>query len=136
MQLRVTEAVHLLVGAVLHPGDRAVDATTGNGHPSRSHPGIGAIMFKLGYLPGGADRTTMTRPNSTAAAIDAALGLLRRDGIVSVVCCSGHDGGPEETQAVMDLSASLDRKRFAVSTYRRETGVNETPIAVFIQNRS
>lgn len=190
MHLRVTEVVHLLVGSVLQPGDRAVDATAGNGHDTAflaaevgpeghvvafdiqrqaleataarlrslelqdrvrlimsSHefivdhvdPGdqaIGAIMFNLGYLPGADDRTTLTRPQSTTAAIEEALDLLRPDGIVSVVCYRGHEGGTEESEAVMELITSLDRKRFAVSTYRRESGADTAPFAVFIQNRS
>lgn len=97
---------------------------------------VGAVMFNLGYLPGGADRTTMTRPQSTSAAIDAALDLLRPEGIVSVVCYRGHDGGARETEAVMNLASALDGKRFAVSTYRMEGTSEASPVAVLIQKRA
>ncbi|NNF03903.1 MAG: rRNA methyltransferase, partial [Rhodothermales bacterium] len=36
----------------------------------------GVVMFNLGYLPGGADRSTRTRPPGTTAAIRAAMDLL------------------------------------------------------------
>lgn len=72
-----------------------------HGHVDRRlEPGsLAAAMFNLGWLPGG-DRSIITRPASTVAALEACAPLLRPGGRVSVVCYRGHPGGAEEDAAV------------------------------------
>lgn len=60
---------------------------------------LGAVMFNLGYLPGG-DHGVTTRPSSTIPALRDALERLRRGGVVTVLAYPGHGGGAEETAAV------------------------------------
>ncbi len=48
----------------------------------------GAVMFNLGYRPGG-DATIITRPETTLRALGAALDLTRAGGIITVVCREG-----------------------------------------------
>lgn len=61
--------------------------------------GVGAVMFNLGYLPGG-DHGIITRTAETLEALEAAAGLLRPGGVLTVVCYPGHPGGEEEAAAV------------------------------------
>src|SRR5688572_12496052 len=49
---------------------------------------VGAVMFNLGYLPGG-DKAVATRPGSSVPAIAAALGLLRPGGVLTAVAYAG-----------------------------------------------
>ncbi len=63
--------------------------------PAAWHGRIGAVMFNLGYLPGGSDRTCITRPQTTVPALEAALRLLRPGGVLTVVAYRGHPGGPK-----------------------------------------
>jgi predicted methyltransferase len=60
---------------------------------------VGAVMFNLGYLPGG-DHARTTRVPTTLCALQQAISLLRRGGVISVVCYRGHPGGMEEAAAV------------------------------------
>ena len=60
---------------------------------------LDAVMFNLGWLPGG-DRAIVTRPATTRAALGACAALLRPGGRLSVVCYRGHRGGTEEEAAV------------------------------------
>lgn len=60
---------------------------------------IRAVMFNLGYLPGG-DRSITTQIESTLDAIRQAWTLLQPGGLISVVCYRGHPGGAEEAEAV------------------------------------
>jgi predicted methyltransferase len=73
-----------------------------------SHEGIGevadpgsvaAVVFNLGYLPGG-DHALTTRPATTLAGLNAAIRVLRPGGVLAVVCYPGHEGGDEETHRV------------------------------------
>ena len=72
-----------------------------------------AFIANLGYLPGG-DRRIVTRPESTLAALGAALERLTAGGRIAVVCYLSHEGGREEADAVGELFGGLDRKEFSV----------------------
>ena len=67
----------------------------------RVEPGIAAVMFNLGYLPGG-DHGLITRTDETLRALEAAVALLRPGGVVTVVCYPGHEGGDKEAAAVRE----------------------------------
>ncbi|MFC4776860.1 class I SAM-dependent methyltransferase [Paenibacillus sp. GCM10023252] len=77
-----------------------------------------AIMFNLGYLPGG-DASLITQPSSTLAALDAALAILRPGGIVTCVLYPGHPGGNEEAAAVEGWACSLPRVAGQAVVYRQ-----------------
>lgn len=58
-----------------------------------------AVLFNLGYLPGG-DHQIRTEGEVTLQAVKAASEILAEDGIIIVVAYIGHDGGYEETLLV------------------------------------
>jgi len=74
--------------------------------PAEIHGQVSAVMFNLGYLPGG-DGRIITRPDTICAAIDAALCLLKREGVISLVIYTGHPGGPEEAEAIDQHCSAL-----------------------------
>ena len=67
--------------------------------PRAGHPHIKAILFNLGYLPGG-DKNITTEPESTIEAITQAWSLLQCAGVLSIICYPGHPTGQEELKAV------------------------------------
>ena len=72
---------------------------------------VAAAMFNLGYLPSG-DKTLVTRPDTTVAALDAAWELLRvPGGILSVVVYPGHAEGKDESLLVEAWFSRLDPVR-------------------------
>ena len=81
--------------------------------PPELHGRIGAVMFNLGYLPGG-DKSITTQPASTLKAISSALELLRPGGVLTVIAYIGHPGGAKEAEAVAELlGAFLTREEQA-----------------------
>jgi glycine/D-amino acid oxidase-like deaminating enzyme len=100
--------------------------------PERQHGTIAAVMFNLGYLPGG-DKTVITQTRSTMIAFQAALAIVRPGGVVTVLAYPGHAGGDEETLAVEALFNSLDRSSFAVDVESVE-GVESAP-KLFVARR-
>lgn len=70
--------------------------------PGTHHKRIDAVMFNLGYLPGG-DKTRMTQANTTCIAINAALKLLKAGGMLTVLAYPGHAGGAAEAELVAKL---------------------------------
>ena len=81
--------------------------------PERHHGYVAAVMFNLGYLPGG-DAIVTTRGDRTVTAITAALKLLRPQGVLTVIAYVGHAGGLEEAAAVERLLRELKLTEFIV----------------------
>ncbi|AMK78356.1 SAM-dependent methyltransferase [Methylomonas methanica] len=80
--------------------------------PEQWHGRVRAVMFNLGYLPG-ADKTVITRIESTLAALDAACGLLAPRAVITVLAYPGHSGGDLETEQLAAWCRQLDETRFA-----------------------
>jgi len=74
--------------------------------PCRYHGTVAAVMFNLGYLPGG-DKSLITRSESTLRALDAAWQLLRPEGWLTVLAYPGHPGGQQELECVLNWRESL-----------------------------
>ncbi|MGG1878214.1 class I SAM-dependent methyltransferase [Paenibacillus cisolokensis] len=80
---------------------------------------VGAIMFNLGYLPADeADKTVITQPETTIAALNDSLELLRPGGIVTIVLYPGHPGGETEARTVEHWAAAIPQHRAQSILYR------------------
>ncbi|WP_028545992.1 class I SAM-dependent methyltransferase [Paenibacillus taiwanensis] len=78
-----------------------------------------AVMFNLGFLPAAeADKSVMTEPGSTLAALEGALSLLRPGGVLSVVLYPGHEGGDREAAAVEAWAEQLPAHAGQAVVYR------------------
>jgi len=86
---------------------------------------VAAVMFNLGYLPGG-DKARITRAETTVAALDQALRLLRPRGLLSLLLYRGHAGAQGESDAV---SGWLDR---LPTTHRIERHESPGPVLFLV----
>ncbi len=92
--------------------DRATLFCLGHEHMAEAVPeGVDVVMFNLGWLPGAAHAVT-TQTETTLKAVDAALALLRPDGLMTICVYPGHDEGRRELDALLQWAASLDPKRY------------------------
>lgn len=64
-----------------------------------------AIVFNLGYLPGG-DKQIVTRKETTLLALETAEQLLEPGGVMTVIAYPGHDAGRDEERALRALAES------------------------------
>ncbi len=76
-------------------------------------PGVRAVLFNLGYLPGG-DHQIGTRAETTLPAIRQALRLVCPGGIVLICLYYGGDSGLAEHDAVLACVRTLPVAYFAV----------------------
>lgn len=76
-----------------------------------------AVVFNLGYLPGG-DKELVTQTETTLRALAQASALIMPDGLLSVMCYPGHDGGDREAAAVEQLLAQLPHHAWRVGKYQ------------------
>ncbi len=87
---------------------------------------IRAVMFNLGYLPGG-DKSVITSRDSTLVALESAKALLQKGGILTVLAYRGHPGGMDEAQAARECVSSWNGSGIRVEE-RGEVGDHASPI--------
>lgn len=80
-------------------------------------PGLAAVMFNLGWLPGGDKRVT-TCTQTTLSALLQALELIAPGGIVTVCVYPGHEEGERERAALLQAVSALDVRRFNALHHR------------------
>ena len=97
--------------------------------PEAQHGRVAAVVFNLGFLPGG-EATVTTRPETTLAALMAACTVLAPGGVLAAVCYTGHPGGASEAGQVEGWCQALD---FAAWRAARYELVNKpgSPIRLF-----
>jgi len=74
---------------------------------------VSAVVFNLGYLPSG-DKNINTMAESSVKAIDEALLLLKKGGIIAIVMYPGTEIGKAEADAVYDYTTALSAEKFHV----------------------
>lgn len=92
---------------------------------------VDCIMFNLGYLPGG-DHAIATKADTTIAALDQGLELLKPLGIISLAIYHGGDTGFAERDAVLQWLKQLDHKQYTVLVTDFYNRPNYPPLAVQI----
>ncbi len=92
---------------------------------------VSCITFNFGYLPGG-DHTLATRKESSIAAIQEGLCLLKKGGMMSLCIYSGGDSGFEEKEAILDYLRQLDGRKYLVIVSEYFNRPNNPPIPALI----
>lgn len=69
---------------------------------------VTAMMFNLGYFPGG-DQAIITKAETTIKALDGALTLLASGGMITICLYPGHPGGLAESEAVLNWCEALEK---------------------------
>ncbi len=92
---------------------------------------VDAIMFNLGYLPGG-NHAIATKADTTIQALEQGLELLKPSGMISLAIYHGGDTGFAERDAVLEWLKQLDNKRYTVLVTDFYNRPNNPPLAVQI----
>ena len=92
---------------------------------------VSCITFNFGWLPGG-DHTINTRAETSIAAIEQGLRLLRDDGVMSLCIYYGRDTGFAERDALLDYFETIDNTKYTVIVSRFVNRGGCPPIPVFI----
>lgn len=98
------------------------------------HEQADAIVFNLGWLPG-AEHGLTTQTSTTLMAVNAALELLKEDGLMTVCIYPGHEEGMRELHALMEWASALDEKRYdaLLKTYLNQS--NDPPRMLAIRKK-
>ena len=92
---------------------------------------VDCIVFNFGRLPGG-DPQIMTHADSSVAAVQAALKLLKPGGVMALALYYGGANGYEERDAVLEALRGVDDSRFSVLCCDWRNRRNDPPLAAFV----
>jgi len=100
--------------------------------PTNDYGKITGAIFNLGYLPG-SDKTIVTKPETTIAAIGQLLEIMSPGGIIVLVIYHGHEQGAIERDFLLQYCQQLDQKRAHVLQYQFINQQNNPPFIVAIE---
>jgi hypothetical protein len=95
---------------------------------------LAAVVFNLGYLPGG-EKGIVTRPETTRAALAAAFDLLAPRGVLLAVIYSGHPGGREEEDSVLAWADGLDPRSANAWICRQPNRPSSAPFLLVVEKQ-
>ncbi|WP_032137724.1 class I SAM-dependent methyltransferase [Kingella negevensis] len=93
---------------------------------------VSAVMFNFGYLPRGNHEIT-TQPETSLQAFQAALKLLKVQGIVTAALYHGHEAGKDEMREIVSFAAQLPQEKFRVLRYEFINQRNCPPVGLVAQ---
>lgn len=93
-----------------------------------------AVVFNLGYLPGG-DHSITTTADTTVEGLNAALKIVRTGGIITVVLYDGHDEGAEEKKRVLEWASALDAGIYHAAYVSLVNQANNPPEILWITRK-
>ena len=149
--LQITDWCHAVFQTFVLRDGVYVDATMGKGrdtlflcrlilcgheHMDRylAPESVDGICFNFGYLPGG-DHRIVTQAETSVAAVEQGLRLLKPGGVMSLCIYSGGDTGFAEKEALLGYLKKLPSEAYTVilSPYYNRRGDPPLPVFVFRQ---
>ncbi|MDU4960431.1 MAG: class I SAM-dependent methyltransferase [Sporomusaceae bacterium] len=97
-------------------------------------PPADAIMFNLGYLPGG-DRRITTEAATTLTAVSEAAMLLAPGGLMTIVVYPGHEPGRLEEECLLPFLTALPQRQFSVACLRMLNQRHQPPVLYAVERR-
>lgn len=90
-----------------------------------------AVMFNLGWLPGAAHGVT-TRTETTLQAVNAALEVLKEEGLLTICVYPGHEEGAREREVLLSWARGLNEREYdtMLRCYLNQSGDPPLLIAV------
>lgn len=95
---------------------------------------IDFVIFNLGYLPK-ADKSITTLKKTTLEAVQAALRLLKKHGLLWIVVYPGHPEGREESQGLEHFVSELNQHAYSVLKNVFINQQNHPPYVIAIEKK-
>ena len=92
---------------------------------------VDCVVFNFGRLPGG-DPSVFTRAESSVAAIDAGLRLLRPRGVMAIALYYGKENGYRERDAILQYLQTIDDRMYSVLCCEWSNRRGEPPMPIFL----
>ncbi len=93
---------------------------------------IDVVMFNLGFLPKSDHQHITTSQTSTVQALQQSMQCLSNNGVISLLCYRGHDGGAEEFDAV-NASLKQTGDDWQIQQFDSAKATDTTPVLLFVK---
>ena len=93
-----------------------------------------AVVFNLGYLPGG-DHSITTTADETIEGLTCAVKTIRPGGMITVVMYDGHEEGAEEKRRVLEWAEALDPGQYHAAYVNLLNQKNDPPEILWITKK-
>jgi predicted methyltransferase len=91
------------------------------------------ILFNLGYLPG-TNRELVTQAETTIQALVGSVAVLKKKGVLAVICYPDHPGGDDEAAQVLAYLRGL--KNFRLAKYELLSTNRSSPFLLIAWKKS
>lgn len=88
-------------------------------------------VYNLGYLPG-SDKEAITKAETTIRSLQVISEIIIAGGAISITCYTGHPGGMEEQNAVIEWASSLPKSHWNVC-FHQWINMKTAPTLLLIQ---
>ncbi len=95
---------------------------------------VSCIVFNFGRLPGG-DPMIFSKAETSVKAVDAALRLLRPEGVLCLCIYYGSFNGYDERDSLLSHLRELDDRKYTVLLSEFANRRGEPPLLAFVWNR-
>ncbi len=95
---------------------------------------VSCVVFNFGRLPGG-DPMIFSHAETSIKAVDAALRLLKDEGVLCLCIYYGSFNGYDERDALLEHLRTLDDRKYTVLLSEFVNRRGEPPLAAFVWNR-
>ena len=96
--------------------------------------GVKAIVFNLGYLPGGSQDIT-THPDTTLVAVKISAQLLLNGGIITIAAYRGHQTGKKEADLLEEYLYGLDASCYISVVVKAANQNKNSPVLFAVQKK-
>ena len=96
---------------------------------------VDAMMFNLGWLPG-AEHAVTTLAQTTLAAANAALSILRIGGLMTICVYPGHEEGARELEALERWASELEPSRWDALSKGYMNQPNQPPRLIAVRRKN
>lgn len=96
---------------------------------------LDAVMFNLGFLPGG-DKNITTEGSSSLKAIEDSLDLLIDGGLMTIACYIGHEKGKEEYELIKNFLCNIDKSKYGVMEHNFLNRSSVAPRLIVVEKKA
>ncbi|MDI6706364.1 MAG: class I SAM-dependent methyltransferase [Bacillota bacterium] len=98
------------------------------------HEKVRAVMFNLGYLPGG-NHEIKTKADTTIIALEKSLDLLLPGGLITIASYTGHPGGEEEKNVLKQYVTNLSSSMYKCVAIEALNQGNSPPVLFVVEKK-
>lgn len=95
---------------------------------------VQAIVYNLGYLPGG-DKSITTIKETSIKSMEDGLEMISPGGFMIIACYVGHNQGLEEYRSIREYVENLSKKKYGVLEQKFINRSEKCPILIVIEKK-